>query len=218
MVSPERCGQNSVYVISCLEHFSILGTLQGLTVSKSADSEFMYQYLLGFDFGRFAVGSTIPYVYYRDYGQVEISLPCPEEQGKSVSALSVADAKVAAVTDQVTLRRPSRARSCSRCSCKALTPRQTKHTGRGPSPGASTFTVGAGPGGRPFRLIVFSVYWIGRMTISTRRFCARPSGVRLVAMGASSPAPMVAIRAGDTPAPVSTLATESARRLDRARL
>ena len=45
----------------------------------------------------------------------------------------------------------------------------------------------------------------GRITISTRRFCALPSGVRLEATGWSSPRPIVWMRDGGTPAWISTL-------------
>ena len=39
------------------------------------------------------------------------------------------------------------------------------------------------------------------MMISTRRFCARPCGVRLLATGMSSPIPTVEMRPAGTPAP-----------------
>ena len=58
-------------------------------------------------------------------------------------------------------------------------------------------------------------YEVGMMMISTRRFCARPSGVRLDEMGASSPRPMVRMRLDGTPCPSSTLDTDCARRCDR---
>src|SRR5262249_12420263 len=59
--------------------------------------------------------------------------------------------------------------------------------------------------------------WSGTTLISTRRFCARPSGVSLVAIGRYAPTPRVLTRVWATPSAINSSATAFARRRDRSR-
>ena len=58
----------------------------------------------------------------------------------------------------------------------------------------------------------------GLKVISTRRFCALPAAVLLLATGLSGPAPLVRIRLAATPCTISALPTLSARCCERVML
>lgn len=58
-----------------------LGTMGALT-SKNSDLEFLYQLITKADLGKTYTGSTIPHIYFKDYGKNVYYVPCIEEQVK----------------------------------------------------------------------------------------------------------------------------------------
>jgi type I restriction enzyme S subunit len=74
--------------------YSVLGTLNYLTVKSHASLKYIYYYLLTFNFEKFKVGSGIPHIYFKDYGNARIYLPEIEQQNKIVEILSSIDKKI----------------------------------------------------------------------------------------------------------------------------
>ena len=102
----------------------------------------------------------------------------------------------------------SRARSVSRSRCAAVRWRRCAPRRRSPPrrrlrlrpPASPRPTPESGDGrGVVARSGQPAFFSTGTMVISTRRFCARPSGVSLVSTGWSGPAPTEIMRSGATP-------------------
>lgn len=88
-------------VFMCPEKSSVLGTLDQIHRRDANDIKFIYYFLAHFDFLKYVAGSTIPHIYFRDYGQAKLCVPHPEEQLKIAHTLTALDAKIDAVTAQM---------------------------------------------------------------------------------------------------------------------
>ena len=88
-------------VFMCPEKSSVLGTLDQIHRRDANDIKFIYYFLAHFDFLKYVAGSTIPHIYFRDYGQAKLCVPHPEEQQKIADTLTAFDAKIDAVTAQM---------------------------------------------------------------------------------------------------------------------
>lgn len=88
-------------VFMCPKKSSVLGTLDQIHQRDANDIKFIYYFLSHFDFLKYVAGSTIPHIYFRDYGQARLRVPHPEEQQKIAETLTALDAKIDAVTSQV---------------------------------------------------------------------------------------------------------------------
>lgn len=58
---------------------SIIGTM-GYILPKESDLYFLFNVIQKIDFNKYISGSTIPHVYYRDYGNTEFFVPTIKEQ------------------------------------------------------------------------------------------------------------------------------------------
>ena len=67
-----------------------LGTM-GLLTTIDVDLEFLYQILSFISLKKYVIGGAIPHIYFRDYGQHLLYVPCPEEQQKIADFLSAVD-------------------------------------------------------------------------------------------------------------------------------
>jgi type I restriction enzyme S subunit len=70
------------------EKASIIGTLNYLLANENVSLEYIFYCLKYFNFSKFKVGSGIPHIYFRDYGEAMIYCPSYDEQVK-VSTLLV---------------------------------------------------------------------------------------------------------------------------------
>ena len=87
-------------VFMCPKKSSVLGTLDQIHQRDENNIKFLYYFLSNFDFLKYVAGSTIPHIYFRDYGQARLRVPHPEEQQKIADTLTALDAKIDAVTAQ----------------------------------------------------------------------------------------------------------------------
>lgn len=55
---------------------------------------FLYYIMCNIDFSKYSSGSTIPHVYFKDYGTEKICLPTLEEQSAIAAVLSAADHEI----------------------------------------------------------------------------------------------------------------------------
>ena len=86
----------------CEKKSSVLGTLNYLEIiNDKAYLKFGYYLLNQIDFSKYIVGSSIPHIYFKDYKNEKINLPCLEEQKKIADFLSSIDNKIEKIENEV---------------------------------------------------------------------------------------------------------------------
>lgn len=95
----DGAGVGNIY--NCPARSSAIGTMDCLSEKGDAVFDFIYNLLASLDFGRFATGSTIPHIYFKDYSKLVVPYPHPDEQAKIAEALSALDAKIDAVRAEI---------------------------------------------------------------------------------------------------------------------
>lgn len=73
---------------------STIGTLNYLLPREGVDLKYIYYYLQTFNFDLYKVGSGIPHIYFKDYGNEYIYCPNIEEQKRISDALSKIDDRI----------------------------------------------------------------------------------------------------------------------------
>lgn len=76
---------------------SLLGTLQYILPKNGYELGFVYYALQSLNLSKYKVGAAIPHIYFRDYGEKELSVPPLEEQHRIVGILDAAFAKIDAL-------------------------------------------------------------------------------------------------------------------------
>lgn len=76
------------------DKFSIIGTLNYLNAKSKINLRYIFFCLKFFNFEKYKVGSGIPHIYFKDYGEAFIYCPSLEEQIKIESLLSSIDEKI----------------------------------------------------------------------------------------------------------------------------
>ncbi|WP_317169759.1 restriction endonuclease subunit S [Chryseobacterium sp. C3] len=74
--------------------FSVIGTLNYLTPKTKINLRYIFFCLKFFSFEKYKVGSGIPHIYFKDYGEASIYCPPLEEQIKIERLLSSIDKKI----------------------------------------------------------------------------------------------------------------------------
>jgi len=78
----------------CDANSSILGTLGRITNKESSDLKFCFYLAHTIKFKRYMSGSTIPHLYYKDYGNIKLPVPTLPEQQKIAAILSTVDEQI----------------------------------------------------------------------------------------------------------------------------
>ncbi len=60
--------------------FSVIGTLNFLTVKEEHNLHYLYYALMTFNFTPYKTGMAIPHIYFKDYGRAKIYCPSIEKQ------------------------------------------------------------------------------------------------------------------------------------------
>lgn len=81
-------------IIWCEEKSSILGTLTAIYPKNTINAKFLYYMLHQIKFEKYATGSTIPHIYYKDFSRERFLIPVEEEQRKIADFLSAIDHKI----------------------------------------------------------------------------------------------------------------------------
>jgi type I restriction enzyme, S subunit len=84
----------------CDAYSSILGTLGRLSNNEFSDLKFCYYLTHIIKFKRYMSGSTIPHLYYKDYGKIKLAIPPLPEQQKIAAILSTVDEQIS-TTDKI---------------------------------------------------------------------------------------------------------------------
>ncbi len=74
--------------------FSIIGTLNYLKSKQGVNLKYVFYCLKYFDFQKYKVGSGIPHIYFKDYGEALIFCPSLQEQKGIEKMLSAMDRKL----------------------------------------------------------------------------------------------------------------------------
>ncbi|WP_255499217.1 restriction endonuclease subunit S [Dysgonomonas sp. HDW5A] len=74
--------------------YSAIGTLNYLTAKNGFSLKYIYYLLRYFNFDKYKVGSGIPHIYFKDYGNELIYCPSIKEQYKIARMLSQVDKKL----------------------------------------------------------------------------------------------------------------------------
>jgi len=78
----------------CDKNSSILGTLGRITNKETSDLKFCFYLTHTIKFKRYMSGSTIPHLYYKDYGNIKLPVPPLPEQQKIAEILSTVDEQI----------------------------------------------------------------------------------------------------------------------------
>jgi len=70
------------------DKYSVIGTLNYLTPKENVSLKYFYYYLQTFNFEKYKVGSGIPHIYFKNYGDEYIYCPPIETQTKIANFLS----------------------------------------------------------------------------------------------------------------------------------
>jgi len=84
----------------CDKNSSILGTLGRITNKEILDLKFCFYLTHTIKFKRYMSGSTIPHLYYKDYGNIKLPVPPLPEQRKIAAILSTVD-ELISTTDKI---------------------------------------------------------------------------------------------------------------------
>lgn len=76
------------------DKFSVIGTLNYLTVKPDVNLKYIFFCLKFFNFEKYKVGSGIPHIYFKDYGESLIFCPSLDEQDNIEKLLSSIDEKI----------------------------------------------------------------------------------------------------------------------------
>ena len=76
------------------DKYSVIGTLNYLTPKENMSLKYLYYYLQVFNFDKHKVGSGIPHIYFKDYGNEYIYCPPIERQNEIANLLSAIDEKL----------------------------------------------------------------------------------------------------------------------------
>lgn len=74
--------------------FSVIGTLNYLTATVEVNLKYIFYCLKIFNFEKYKVGSGIPHIYFKDYGEAFIYCPSLKEQNKIERLLSFIEQKI----------------------------------------------------------------------------------------------------------------------------
>ena len=80
-------------MLYCKEKSSVLGTLDILK-AKDVNLQFLFYLLSRIDFSKYSTGSTIPHIYFKDYKNEKVMVPCVDEQNRIATFLSKLSEKI----------------------------------------------------------------------------------------------------------------------------
>ena len=99
-----KCNQDSILIIKdgsgagtvsyATGEYSVIGTLNYLTVKPRYSLKYLYFFLKEFNFESFKTGMAIPHIYFKDYGKAKIYCPPIEEQEQISNGLTIIENKL----------------------------------------------------------------------------------------------------------------------------
>lgn len=86
---------------ACEPKTSVLGTMQALIPNSNVERDYLLHLVRSLRLGDGFSGSTIPHIYFKDYGKIEVPLPSIDVQKRIVSRLGSVEAQVAQAEAQI---------------------------------------------------------------------------------------------------------------------
>ena len=86
---------------ACEPMTSVLGTMQALIPNSDVDRDYLLHLVRSLHLGRGFSGSTIPHIYFKDYGKIEVPLPSIDAQKRIVFELGSVEAQIAQAETQI---------------------------------------------------------------------------------------------------------------------
>ena len=87
---------------ACEPMTSVLGTIQALIPNPNVERDYLLYLVRSLRLGEGFSGSTIPHIYFKDYGKIEVPLPSLEAQKRIVSQLGLIEAQIEQAEAQTT--------------------------------------------------------------------------------------------------------------------
>ena len=87
---------------ACEPMTSVLGTMQALIPNPNVERDYLLYLVRSLRLGEGFSGSTIPHIYFKDYGKIEVPLPSFEAQKRIVSQLGLIEAQIEQAEAQTT--------------------------------------------------------------------------------------------------------------------
>ena len=87
---------------ACEPMTSVLGTMQALIPNPNVERDYLLYLVRSLRLGGGFSGSTIPHIYFKDYGKIEVPLPSLEAQKRIVSQLGLIEAQIEQAKAQIT--------------------------------------------------------------------------------------------------------------------
>ena len=87
---------------ACAPMTSVLGTMQALIPNPNVERDYLLCLVRSLRLGEGFSGSTIPHIYFKDYGKIEVPLPSLEAQKRIVSQLGLIEAQIEQAEAQIT--------------------------------------------------------------------------------------------------------------------
>lgn len=85
----------------CEPMTSVLGTMQALIPNSNVERDYLLHLVRSLRLGEGFSGSTIPHIYFKDYGRIEVPLPSLEAQNQIVSQLGLVEAQITQAEAQI---------------------------------------------------------------------------------------------------------------------
>lgn len=79
---------------ACEARTSVLGTMQALIPNSNVERDYLLHLVRSLRLGEGFSGSTIPHIYFKDYGKLEVPLPPLETQKEIVSRLGLIEVQI----------------------------------------------------------------------------------------------------------------------------
>ena len=86
---------------ACEPMTSVLGTMQALIPNSNVERDYLLHLVRSLRLGEGFSGSTIPHIYFKDYGRLEVPLPPLEAQKQIISQLGLVEAQIAQAEAQI---------------------------------------------------------------------------------------------------------------------
>ena len=86
---------------ACEAKTSVLGTMQALLPNSNVECGYLLHLVRSLHLGKDFSGSTIPHIYFKDYGKLEVSLPSIGTQKQIVSQFNAIEQQIAQAEAQI---------------------------------------------------------------------------------------------------------------------
>ena len=86
---------------ACEPMTSVLGTMQALIPNSNVERDYLLHLVRSLRLGEGFSGSTIPHIYFKDYGRLEVPLPSLKVQKQIVSQLGLIEKQIAQAEAQI---------------------------------------------------------------------------------------------------------------------